>query len=124
MYSKNDYRYYLENQLMHSDDFLSHYGVKGMKWRKRKKTRYDDRIHDPKLSGEARKNSGKVSVSYDREYGALKVSAKGNNRKMKGNQRLVRGVSSSGKRDISIYSDEHGVTYINRRNTKMKKRKK
>lgn len=36
MYSKNDYRYYLENQLIHSDDFLAHYGVKGMKWHKRK----------------------------------------------------------------------------------------
>jgi hypothetical protein len=33
MYSKNDYRYYLENQLVHSDDFLAHYGVKGMKWK-------------------------------------------------------------------------------------------
>lgn len=33
MYSKNDYRYYLEDQLMHSDDFLAHYGVKGMKWK-------------------------------------------------------------------------------------------
>lgn len=33
MYSKNDYRYYLENQLIHSDDFLAHYGVKGMKWK-------------------------------------------------------------------------------------------
>lgn len=27
MYSKNDYRYYLENQLIHSDDFLDYYGV-------------------------------------------------------------------------------------------------
>lgn len=27
MYSKNDYQYYLENQLTHSDDFLAHYGV-------------------------------------------------------------------------------------------------
>ena len=36
MYSKNDYRYYLENQLVHSDDFLAHYGVKGMKWKKHK----------------------------------------------------------------------------------------
>lgn len=34
MYNKNDYRYYLENQLIHSDDFLAHYGVKGMKWKK------------------------------------------------------------------------------------------
>lgn len=38
MYSKNDYRYYLENQLAHSDDFLAHYGVKGMKWKNHKKT--------------------------------------------------------------------------------------
>lgn len=38
MYSKNDYRYYLENQLTYSDDFLAHYGVKGMKWKQHKKT--------------------------------------------------------------------------------------
>lgn len=37
MYSKNDYRYYLENQLIHSDDYLAHYGVKGMKWKNHKK---------------------------------------------------------------------------------------
>lgn len=36
MYSRNDYRYYLENQLFTSDDYLAHYGVKGMKWRKHK----------------------------------------------------------------------------------------
>lgn len=36
MYSKNDFRYYRENRLMHSDDFLAHYGVKGMKWKVRK----------------------------------------------------------------------------------------
>lgn len=41
MYSKNDYRFYLENQLIHSDDFLAHYGVKGMKWKKHLKSRYD-----------------------------------------------------------------------------------
>ena len=40
MYSKNDYRYYLENQLIHSDDYLAHYGVKGMKWKQHKK-QYD-----------------------------------------------------------------------------------
>ena len=33
MYSNNDYRYYLEHQLMESDDFLAHYGVKGMTWK-------------------------------------------------------------------------------------------
>lgn len=34
MYSKNDYRYYLEHRLSNSDDYLAHYGVKGMKWKK------------------------------------------------------------------------------------------
>ena len=32
MYSKNDYRYYLEHRLLVSDDYLAHYGVMGMKW--------------------------------------------------------------------------------------------
>ena len=41
MYSKNDYRYYLENQLMHSDDFLAHYGVKGMKWKHHLKNKFN-----------------------------------------------------------------------------------
>ena len=36
MHSRNDYRYYLEHQLMMSGDFLAHYGVKGMKWHKKK----------------------------------------------------------------------------------------
>ena len=31
MYSRNDYRYYLERRLAASDDFLAHYGVKGMR---------------------------------------------------------------------------------------------
>ena len=33
MYSNNDYRYYLEHRLAESDDYLAHYGVKGMKWK-------------------------------------------------------------------------------------------
>lgn len=37
MYSKNDYRYYLEHRLEESDDYLAHYGVKGMKWKKHKR---------------------------------------------------------------------------------------
>lgn len=54
MYSKNDYRYYLDNRLMHSDDFLAHYGVRGMKWKHRKGGNPEI---DPKLSGRARKNA-------------------------------------------------------------------
>jgi len=36
MYSRNDYRYYLEHRCAESDDFLMHYGVKGMKWKDHK----------------------------------------------------------------------------------------
>ena len=36
MYSKNDYRYYLEHR-MAEDNYLAHYGVKGMKWKHHKK---------------------------------------------------------------------------------------
>ncbi len=41
MYSRNDYRYYLESRLAESDDFLAHYGVKGMKWKNHKKAVQD-----------------------------------------------------------------------------------
>lgn len=55
MYSKNDYRYYLEHRLEESDDYLAHYGVKGMKWRKHKVNRTDGTdwirsAYDPKHS--------------------------------------------------------------------------
>lgn len=65
MYSKNDYRYYLENQLVHSDDFLAHYGVKGMKWKQHIKRGANetaniavgvlnqDRLSDARENGEA-----------------------------------------------------------------------
>lgn len=42
MYSKNDYLYYLENQLEHSDDYLAHYGIKGMKWKNHKTPSLND----------------------------------------------------------------------------------
>ena len=35
MYSKNDYRYYLEHRMV-EDNYLAHYGVKGMKWKQHK----------------------------------------------------------------------------------------
>lgn len=49
MYSKNDYRYYLENQLAHSDDFLAHYGVKGMRWKHRNSA--NQTVADDQLRG-------------------------------------------------------------------------
>lgn len=52
MYSDNDYRYYLEHQLMESGDFLAHYGVKGMKWKDHKY------VIDPRLRERMAKGLG------------------------------------------------------------------
>ena len=68
MYSKNDYRNYLEHRLMESDDFLAHYGVKGMKWKKRKAaqdTINTDQERGKKLSERyAQFNDGSVAYRY------------------------------------------------------------
>lgn len=40
MYSKNDYRYYLEHRIV-EDNYLAHYGVKGMKWKQHLKKKFD-----------------------------------------------------------------------------------
>ena len=79
MYSKNDYRYYLENQLIHSDDFLAHYGVKGMKWKHHKNSngdlefefgKYGLRIKNPKSLGKDANNI----VSGARKQARLNVN--------------------------------------------------
>lgn len=72
MYSKNDYRYYLEHQLMMSDDYLAHYGVMGMKWG----VRNDNRIAS--LSSKHAANDKKIA-KYQKQLntvGAKKRAAK------------------------------------------------
>ena len=54
MYSKNDYRYYLEHRLI-SDDYLSHHGVLGMRWGVR---RYQSYSTVPRKSGDGGKEIG------------------------------------------------------------------
>lgn len=74
MYSKNDYRDYLEHRLAESDDFLAHYGVKGMKWRKRKNSTMEaDQERGKKLS-ERYTNNGQWLVR-DRRPGSISVDA-------------------------------------------------
>lgn len=55
MYSRNDYRYYLERQLYTSNDYLAHYGVMGMKWG----VRHDERR--AALVSKHEKNDAKIS---------------------------------------------------------------
>ena len=43
MYSKNDYRYYLEHR-MSEENYLAHYGVPGMKWKHKKNSSGDHQI--------------------------------------------------------------------------------
>lgn len=72
MYSKNDYRNYLEHRLMESDDFLAHYGVKGMKWRKRKNyTMEVDQERGKKRTDELNKIA---YTSGDYGYGSVKAT--------------------------------------------------
>ena len=70
MYSKNDYRYYLERRLAKSDDFLAHYGIKGMKWKKRKK-QPSPTTYDP--------NTGQYTYSNRKTMADVKNDAKAGN---------------------------------------------
>lgn len=69
MYSKNDYRYYLEHRLIESDSYLAHYGVKGMKWRNRK---VNDTVRD---TGQFIGNKGYLSY-VEAEKKEKKASSK------------------------------------------------
>ena len=67
MYSKNDYRYYLENQLTYSDDYLAHYGVKGMKWKQHQRSK----LIDPRLR---KLNQEWYNTQIDQERGKQRTS--------------------------------------------------
>lgn len=72
MYSRNDYRYYLERQLLVSDDYLAHYGVMGMKWG----VRHDERR--AALVSKRNANTAKISKYQNKlnTVGAQKRAAK------------------------------------------------
>ena len=113
MYSKNDYRYYLENQLMHSDDFLAHYGVKGMKWRKKK----GSDIISRGINNGANETISPGTSRIARDIGIGSTIAKGVYRKADGDaaiQYANRRFYSSGKKrslkkKVSDYRKKHNI---------------
>jgi len=101
MYSKNDYRYYLEHRLEESDDYLAHYGVKGMKWKKRKNSsgdldvqfdRFGLRILNPKNKAKDGRNilngTRKRSLGLAREDNSRGVKKTDNARLERHHRRL------------------------------------
>lgn len=83
MYSKNDYRYYLENRLIHSDDYLAHYGVKGMKWKQHKNGPIEfDTIKSFNNDGTSKTIGGRMyygknkNGGYDKSVGVYKEGKK------------------------------------------------
>ena len=72
MYSKNDYRNYLEHRLAESDDYFAHYGVKGMKWKQHVYARkYKNEEEPDSMVYEAgNKNREVYGVTFkDKKYG-------------------------------------------------------
>ena len=92
MYSKNDYRYYLEHRLMMSDNFLAHYGVKGMKW-KNHATNYIDR----QLANRAEKLGYERGGTYFANSNGKIVTIKKNNKDLAYNYLNDRGAHAKSK---------------------------
>ena len=117
MYSKNDYRYYLEHQLMYSDDFLAHYGVKGMKWKKRK-------LKNPF----APKNQKVVVESFkDQKTGKEYKISTGTPPKIKPKTQKVESITSPKRKRSKKESDwnhemqNYGKEYLKEQNKKKKR---
>lgn len=93
MYSKNDYRYYLEHRCAESDNFLMHYGVKGMKWKDHK---YVDQLN--RLAQKAKKRVNNLSKHSRRNASDVTFG------KYDDGQNRVRGIGISGKKKTVVFT--------------------
>ena len=127
MYSKNDYRYYLEHR-MSEENHIAHFGIKGMKWRNRKDSSY--RLESALLTGSGvSRIAADVGVNNARKEQASSISNNDNqNRQDKSKQlkKKSKKTSTSKKRkklftpknrkvDIESFKDEKtGIDYKKR----------
>lgn len=117
MYSKNDYRYYLEHRLMESDDFLAHYGVKGMKWKDhRVRMNWSDYLNQTKkqvdkIERKAKVASKKVKKKATQEFNSFKKSAKATGKKAKRKADRIEKKAKDTAKKAYKYADDHVDRY-------------
>lgn len=110
MYSNNDFRYYKEGE------YLAHFGVKGMKWKKKKSQ------WDPKNRPVARKKTAYYSNGKDPAAGRndfVKDGTVGRRKNKKG--RYEMNYYNHTKDDYSVHNV--GTTSQSKRTKKLKKKK-
>ena len=101
MYSKNDYRYYLEHRLAESDDYLAHYGVKGMKWKNRKDSSY--RMESTLLTGSGLSRTiADIGVNNYKQKQAKTISNNVANAISIGSGKTVKSTSNYSKKKESL----------------------
>ena len=84
MYSKNDYRNYLEDDRIYSDDFLMHYGVKGMKWKNH------NYVIDPRLRERMARGLSSGRSMFNRGANGITSRVNGARRQMHAMQRRAK----------------------------------
>jgi len=107
MYSKNDYRYYLERRCAESSDFLMHYGVKGMKWKHHKSPFkiYND-------TGES--SYGDVDPGKKTKYSTYRYHEVGIESRKNPNKYIsvsTRTSKNTGRRQLNVYTGKTSKKY-------------
>lgn len=135
MYSRNDYRYYLEHRLEESDDYLAHYGVKGMKWKHHKnglntelnniKTDLRNRGYGDKDHTYVDPVNGKIKARKTRRSGESKYESLGAKDYVRGDYKVKRRTTNSNLfKGLKKLSGNKDTSKAERKQAKDIKRKK